>query len=267
MKTVTALILVLLSVLAPPALAEDGPWFLRFGGGAALVDMSDFNAGIEQMNEIMRNSYRRELRPQLPGWTDAALENEVDAAVRGHTLDEFGNGLSFFLAIGREFGDNVSFGVEIERIIGANEIVHNPNVAMSYDAPATFFKLVGEARLRSEERLSFGVGGAAGWAQATGFLEMPVRDPAPGLENAFLSGNGLLVEGLLAPYYELSEGVDLYGAVGYRLAKLSESDQTWFRETDGGTPPEDVIDVDTSIPLRLDYSGLFARLGLRVDWP
>jgi len=267
MKTVTVLLVVLLPALVLPATVHGSEHFFRFGGGVAFMNMTDFNNGVEQMNEILRNSYRRDLWAMYPDWDEAGIENEVNAAARGNTLDQLDMGIGFFFTFGHKFGDNLALAVEIERIIGANDIVHNPTVAMSYDAPATFYKLIAELELLESNRFSFGLGAGVGWAQATGFLKMPVREPRPGLEDAYLSGNGLLVEGVGTAYYELSEGLDVFGMLGYRLAELSESDQTWFRESDGGSPPGSVIPIDTSIPLQLDYSGFFVRLGLRADWP
>jgi hypothetical protein len=267
MKTASLLSAALLAVLILPVTADGAERFVRFGGGYGWFSMSDFNAGIEQSNEILRNSYRRDLEAQYPDWEQSGIENEVDAAARGNTLDELTGGASFFFTFGQEFGKNLSLGLEIERIVGANQIIHNPEVLSSYEAPATFYKLVAEFRTSKEKSLTFGFGGAVGWAQADGYLKMPIREPRTNMQEAYLSGNGLLVEGTVTPYYRLSEGTDLFLNVGYRLAQLSESDQTWFTESDGGTEPGSVIPIDTSIPLRLDYSGLFLRLGLRVDWP
>lgn len=268
MKTTIVLLAFLLPALVlPAAVLGSDQHFIRFGGGVAMLNMSDFNSGVDQMNEIVMNSYRRALWEEYPDWEAAGIENEVQAASRGNTLDQLDMGIGFFFTFGHKFGDALSVAVEIERIIGATDIVQNPSVAMSYEAPATFYKLVAEFEFMNEKKFSLGLGGGVGWAQATGFLKMPVCEPQPGLDNAYLSGNGLLIEVNGTGYYELSEGLDLFGMLGYRLAELSESDQTWFRESDGGSPPGNVIPIDTSIPLQLDYSGFFARLGLRVDWP
>ncbi|MCP4571705.1 MAG: hypothetical protein GY838_05080 [bacterium] len=267
MKHVAILLAVLLATPTLPALADDSGHFFRFGGGVAFMNMSEFNDGIVQSNEILRNSYRRDLWDMYPGWQESGIENEVDSATRGSLLDELNRGLGFFITFGHEFGDNLALGVEIERVVGANDIVHNPAVSSSYEAPATFYKLMAEFRPAKDKQLSFGFGGAVGWAKADGYLKMPAREPRTHLEEAFLSGGGLLIEGVVAPYYRMSEGFDVFANVGYRLAKLDESDQTWFQESDGGAAPGNVVLIDDSIPLRLDYSGLFVRIGMRADWP
>ena len=54
--------------------------------------------------------------------------------------------------------------------------------------------------------------------------------------------------------------------MGYRLAKLEESGQNWFAESAAAAEPGQ-IEIDNTIPLQLDFSGLFIKVGFQANLP
>lgn len=264
--TVLILILTLALILSAP-IAAAGDYWIRFGASLNFPGMSDFNDGIAQMNALARDGMLEDLAQKHPNWTDAQLQDELDGLSGDNLLDELDQGFGVSIALARRLGLGTCVGLEYERMMGLTDVVYNPAIAMDYSAPMSMAKVFLNTHVKEMGRLSLGVGGAVGWAKADGWLTMPANNPRTAMRDAYLTGGGLLLEGQLLSHYRLEEGVSVCLTVGYRRAELKESDQHWFRERPGTAPVGDDVELDDSIPLKLDFSGLFIKAGCQVALP
>ena len=261
--TIFSCLATLFLLLLPSSLLAGGYW-IRCSGSMNLLGMSDFNDGVAQMNDLVEDAYRLDLLEEFPDISDAELASQVSAATSNKLLDELDNGLGFSIGIARKVGSNLCAGLEFERMIGASDAVESPAVAMNYNAPLSMMKIFMNTHVKEYRSMSLALGGAVGYAMATGQLQMPANNLRPTMRDAYLTGGGVLFEGHLLTHYKLEEGLSLCGTIGYRLAKLDESDQNWFAEDPAAAVPGQ-IEIDDTIPLQLDFSGLFIKVGFQAD--
>jgi hypothetical protein len=249
--------------VASPGAARGADWWIRFGGGASLFTMGDFNDGVEQMNALVADAYRLAILDRNPGIGEGELAAAVAAATEGKQLETLDSGLTVAFAVARRLASALSVGLEYERIFDANDRVADPETYMYYTAPASLYKAFLEADLLRSGRATLGVAGGVGYARASGYLVMPANVDRTRMKEAYLSGGGLLFEGAAVVSYTLAEDVAVTAQVGYRMTDLSESDQNWFGENHRVTPDPRAIPLQ-SIPLKLDYGGVLLKLGLTV---
>ena len=264
MKTTVTLISVGLLILAvSPETVIGGGYWARFGGGVSFFSMSDFNDGVAQMNALVVDSYRLGILDERPDISDDDLSALLSDTTSGKQLDSLDNGLTFSIALARRFGSALSIGLEWERIFAASDRVMEPEAYMNYTAPASLYKIFVELDLKTSDRWSFGLAGAGGYAQADGYLVMPPGADRVSMKEAYLSGGGPLFEGAAVVGYHLDEEVALNLLLGYRMTDLDESDQNWFGESPSADPDPRAMPLE-SIPLKLDYSGFFLKLGVTL---
>lgn len=169
----------------------------------------------------------------------------------GLSMDEITRGLNAGLAFGLDVGNGLSLGVGFDRLAGSSD-VGDWSASIEYDMPANLVRAFGRYAFESGSKAQGFLEASLGRVMAAGSATVSVT--GVGSESGDLSGSGLALEGGGGVLLWVAPQLALTGAAGFRHAVVgsTEFDGRPIYNASGGD-------------YQLDYSGLFARVGLQVS--
>ncbi len=227
MRALPFLLLALALTLPRPAEARVRTW-VGVDGALATYAMRDVNREIRAINDIY---------------------SENGAPI---DMDQIKGGSSFGGRLGVDLPGGLVLGLGYERLAAASD-KNQIGIGVKYDYPATTLRGFAEYGLPGVTALRLGV--AAGGVSENGTLE--IRPPYGGFESLKLTGSGPLFEAYMSGDAWVFSRLGLSGSFGYRRAVVGEV------KGESGGVKETLYNEDGS-KFRTDYSGVFARLGVKL---
>ncbi|MGH7730998.1 MAG: hypothetical protein ACRENJ_07075 [Candidatus Eiseniibacteriota bacterium] len=224
MRTTIAFLTAVGMVIPLAAQALNERVWLMVNGGAGQYAMADLNTLIDETNAANAGT----------GWSFARVED----------------GRLFGLTMGFETGGKWNFGLGCDRLSAATR-ASDANGALEYRFGANAWRLFGEYALRPIGQSTFFVGGAVGIIQENGKLIESTTGSAP--YEYKIHGSDPSYEGHVGGNLWVTPQFGLTATVGYRYARVNEVKVEEFP-----------IIMSNGEPMSLDFSGVSARLGIKL---
>jgi hypothetical protein len=168
----------------------------------------------------------------------------------GREMDEITQGLNYGLAFGLDVGSGFSVGLGYDRL-NAQTAAGDANGSIEYDFPARVLRGFGRYSFASTGKTQGFLEASLGRITSDGTVSILVS--AVGPTNGDLDGSGIALEGAGGLSYWTFPRIGLFGTLGFRSANVDNV------EVDGSP-----IYNTSGDRYAIDYSGVFARLGLTV---
>ena len=183
------------------------------------------------------------------------LNDDIDTinnVVGADYLDNVKKGFDYGLQFGLQLSPAATLGIGYSRLNG-NTKYSDASVSIEFGVPANVYELHFTYLPPSEKTARFGFGGNLGMISSAGSLDISTLGQIP--DRADISGSGILIAGFGALDLSISKSASVFSNLGYRFASINEveiNDVTW--KTDNGDD------------YKLDYNGIFFRVGLKVTF-
>lgn len=184
------------------------------------------------------------------------VNDEVEAinaalAGTGLSMDEVSTGLNFGVAFGMDVGSGFAVGFGYDRLTARTE-VGDYSGSIEYDLPANLLRVFGRYSFESAGRTRGFLEASLGRVSSAGSITISAT--GYGSESGDIDGSGMAFEGAGGMSIWTTPMFALTGMAGYRYASAGDVEVE-------GTPIYDASGGDYTI----DYSGLFARVGITVS--
>lgn len=176
--------------------------------------------------------------------------SSINAVITPLSMDEINSGIGFGGAVGVSL-PAFTLAVSYERLTGSSDVSDGTG-RIEYRVPANLFMAEGVFQVPTSAAFGFGVGAAVGRVSSAAEVEIAVT--GLGGDTAALEGSGPAVAGFVTGSWPLGPRVAVVPMLGYRYAKIGEV------KVDG-----DVVYKEDGSKYELDYSGLMAKLMLRIS--
>jgi len=175
----------------------------------------------------------------------------INASIAPLRMDEMNSGFGFGAAFGLDLTHVASVALAYERVLSSSDVA-DLSGSLEYHFPANVIEAQVIYLTASEHPFSFGGGGGVGRVSSDGSVTLSIS--GSGSVSGNLSGSGPVAEAFGAARLRGAGRVAVVSALGYRYARIR------LTKVNG-----QVITNPDGTNYSLDYSGLIARLMLKVE--
>lgn len=192
--------------------------------GGSLYSMEDINDDVRNINALLAGS--------------------------GLSMEEVTKGPSLGVAFGIDLANGFGFGIGFDRLAASTD-VSDASGSLEYDMPANLIRAFGRYSFSNTGQARGFIEASVGRVSTVGQVKLSVS--GSGAMSADLEGSAMAFEGCVGGEFWSTPQFALTGSAGFRRAKSSDA-----------TVDNEPIYTASGENYSIDYSGMFARAGIKV---